>query len=227
MTDEVLDHPVQHSLTGAHRALALAEGRAMRYPADVSPFMALPGDATADDWKHLAHLAEPDPITLLDVPATVPATWTSPRRFTVVQMTGRRVRTTAGRGQALAPLILGPADINDMVDLTARTNPGPFGRRTHEMGTYLGFRQEGKLIAMAGERLRPEGWTEISAVCTDPAFRGRGLARGLMTLLIEIIRDRGEQPFLHVVENAPAARLYESMGFSARRTFLVTSLKSA
>jgi predicted GNAT family acetyltransferase len=106
-----------------------------------------------------------------------------------------------------------------MLDLVARTRPGPFLPRTIELGTYLGIRRGGALVAMAGERLRPPGWTEISAVCTDPAHQGQGLATRLVHAIAAVIRDRGETPFLHAsADNTGAISLYESLGFRLRRT---------
>ncbi|CAM5742575.1 hypothetical protein SALBM311S_11148 [Streptomyces alboniger] len=92
---------------------------------------------------------------------------------------GVAVRWSTPRCSQPAPeaVRLGPDDVPDILDLVARTRPGPFLKRTVALGTYLGIRERGRLIAMAGERLRPPGWTEISAVCTDPDHRGRGLAR--------------------------------------------------
>lgn len=112
---------------------------------------------------------------------------------------------------------LGEADSPEMVALTALTKPGPFGTRTHEMGTYLGIRKEGKLVAMAGERMKLPRYTEISAVCTHPDHLGHGYAGFLMTILAEQIRGRGEVPFLHVrPENTRAIGLYERLGFTKR-----------
>lgn len=106
-----------------------------------------------------------------------------------------------------------------MLDLVARTQPGPFLPRTHEMGTYLGIRRGGALVAMAGERLRPPGWSEISAVCTDPAHRGLGLGSRLVRAVGAVIRERGDVPFLHATAtNTAAVRVYEGLGFTLRRT---------
>ncbi|MFL6115759.1 MAG: GNAT family N-acetyltransferase, partial [Catenulispora sp.] len=97
--------------------------------------------------------------------------------------------------------------------------PGPFLPRTIELGSYLGIRHDGRLVALAGERLRPPGWTEISAVCTHADFRGRGLATRLIRAVAHGIRERGETPFLHTgAENVNAIRLYEALGFRLRRT---------
>jgi ribosomal protein S18 acetylase RimI-like enzyme len=112
---------------------------------------------------------------------------------------------------------LGPPDSPEMLELTALTKPGPFGRRTHELGTYLGIRQEGKLVAMAGERLKVPGYTEVSAVCTHPTHTGKGYARVLMAEIMRSIRERGETPFLHVrQDNTRAVELYERLGFRTR-----------
>ena len=106
-----------------------------------------------------------------------------------------------------------------MLELVGRAKPGPFLQRTVEMGAYYGIRRDGRLVAMAGERLRPPGWTEISAVCTDEEHRGQGLATRLVRHVAAGITARGDTPFLHAAAvNTGAIRLYESMGFTVRRT---------
>ena len=113
---------------------------------------------------------------------------------------------------------LGQQDSAQMIELTSLTKPGPFGTRTHELGTYLGIRLDGKLVAMAGERLKVPGYTEVSAVCTHPDHTGKGYAGMLMTEVMRRIRDRGETPFLHVREdNARAVEVYERLGFRVRK----------
>jgi predicted GNAT family acetyltransferase len=114
---------------------------------------------------------------------------------------------------------LGPADAAEALDLVGRTRPGPFGPRTIELGGYLGIRREGALVAMAGERLRLDGYTEISAVCTDEDWRGHGFASRLTLAVAAGIRERGETPFLHTIAtNTTAIRVYERLGFEFRRT---------
>jgi predicted GNAT family acetyltransferase len=104
-----------------------------------------------------------------------------------------------------------------MIELTALTKPGPFSTRTHELGTYFGIREGGKLVAMAGERLKVPGYTEVSAVCTHPEHTGKGYARVLMIEVMRGIRQRGETPFLHVrQDNERAIALYERLGFIKR-----------
>ncbi|SOD90058.1 GNAT family N-acetyltransferase [Streptomyces sp. Ag109_G2-15] len=211
----VLDNPARASLTGPHAHFAERHGRVLRYPLDVSPWLALSDEPDADDWADLAALAGPGTeVPLAGYSGEVPDGWEVTFRVEGVQF--------VDDGLAAAPdaeaVRLGPADVPEMLDLVARTEPGPFLPRTIELGTYLGIRREGALIAMAGERLHPPGWTEISAVCTDPAFRGEGLATRLILAVAHGIRERGETPFLHTsARNTNAIRLYESLGFRLRR----------
>lgn len=132
-----------------------------------------------------------------------------------VQLVGRSDRFGHDRDDLVE---LGSEDVPEMLDLAALTRPGPFWRRTHELGRYVGVHHDGRLVAMAGERLRPPGWTEISSVCTAPNFRGRGLAAQVVSTLANGIVDRGERPFLHVAaDNAGALALYQRLGFEVRR----------
>ncbi len=113
---------------------------------------------------------------------------------------------------------LGTPDSAEMIELTAMTKPGPFSTRTHELGTYLGIRKDGKLVAMAGERLKVPGHTEVSAVCTHPEHTGKGYAAALMTEVMRRIRERGETPFLHVrQDNTRAIGVYKQLGFRERK----------
>ena len=118
------------------------------------------------------------------------------------------------------------SDVPEMQALAQLTKPGPFGARTHEMGDYLGIRSAGILAAMAGERLRLPGYTEISAVCTHPHHLGHGYASALMGELMNRIRNRRELPFLHVrPENTRAIQLYERLGFKQRASFYYAVLR--
>jgi ribosomal protein S18 acetylase RimI-like enzyme len=212
----VLDQPARAALTGPHARFAERRGRILRYPVDVSPWLALPEEPTADDWADLAALAGPGAeIELPAFQGRVPDDWEITFHVDGVQLVDDGL-TTVPDPEAVR---LGPADVPAMLDLVARTRPGPFLPRTVELGTYLGIRRDGVLVAMAGERLRPPGWTEISAVCTDPALRGEGLATRLIRAVAHGIRERGDTPFLHTgAGNTGAIRLYESLGFRRRRT---------
>jgi ribosomal protein S18 acetylase RimI-like enzyme len=218
LTDTVIDNPVWASLTTTHAHLATISGGAARFPADVAWFVGLENDGA---WPDLAKITEPGERLIVVGTANVPDDWTVAITVPGVQL----VATPAVRGAEYAEAVrLTAADVPDMLDLVARTEPGPFRPRTIELGTYLGIRRDGRLIAMAGERLRPPGWTELSAVCTDPAFQGRGLASRLIGAIVAGIHARGEIPFLHTgADNTTAIRLYERLGFEIRRptTFTV------
>ncbi|MEV5320172.1 GNAT family N-acetyltransferase [Streptomyces sp. NPDC052687] len=220
----VLDHPARAALTGPHARFAERHGRILRYPVDVTPWVALPEEPDERDWADLAALAGPGTeVPLLGFRGRVPDDWEVTFRMPGVQY------VDAGLAAAPDPeaVRLGPADVPEMLDLVARTRPGPFLPRTIELGTYLGIRRGGALVAMAGERLRPPGWTEISAVCTDPSVRGEGLASRLVLAVAHGIRERGETPFLHTgADNVHAIRLYESLGFRLRRTTAFLSARA-
>ncbi len=123
-------------------------------------------------------------------------------------------------------LPLGDADAADMLALATLTRPGPFAARTHRLGRFLGVRRDGQLIAMAGERMQPEGFTEVSGVCALPEARGKGLAGALMRAVIANILMRGEVPILHAyADNQGAIELYQRLGFTYRRTLILTRIR--
>jgi ribosomal protein S18 acetylase RimI-like enzyme len=217
-----LDNPALASLTGFHAHLAERRGNVLRYPADVSPFLALPAHPTERDWADVAALAGPGArVPLAGVTVPPPRGWEVVASIDGVQLVDEGLDDR----QDDEAVRLTAADVPEMLALAERTKPGPFLPRTVELGTYLGIRRDGRLVAMAGERLHPPGWTEISAVCTDAAHRGEGLATRLVRAVAYGIRQRGETPFLHAsARNTNALRLYESLGFRLRRraTFLAT-----
>ncbi|GGK87590.1 hypothetical protein Sme01_49010 [Sphaerisporangium melleum] len=221
--DRPLDNPAWWSLNGGHARFAERRGRVVRYPVDVAPFLALPDEPAQEDWDDLAALAGPGAqVVIPGLRSEPPRGWEVVMRLPGVQLTGEDV-AGAYDGELVR---LGPGDVPEMLDLVSRTEPGPYLPRTIEMGAYLGVRHDGRLVAMAGERLRPPGWTEISAVCTDPAFRGRGLASRLVLAVAAGIRERGETPFLHTVAtNATAIRLYEFLGFRLRRQVMFAAVR--
>jgi ribosomal protein S18 acetylase RimI-like enzyme len=217
-----LDNPVLSSLTGAHARFAERRGNVLRYPLDVCPFVAMTDEAGEADWADAADLVGPgNPLALAGIKLPPPANWEVMMIGDGTQMTGEHLEVAAD--PEAEPL--GRAHVPEMLDLTARTKPGPFLPRTYELGTYLGIRRGGKLVAMAGERLHPEGWTEISAVCTDDAWRGQGLAERLIRAVGAGIRARGEVPFLHALATNPAIGLYEKLGFRHRRGIVFASAR--
>jgi ribosomal protein S18 acetylase RimI-like enzyme len=218
--EAALDNPAYASLCGAHAWLAQVQGRARRYLPDVAPFLALPSPPLAQDWRDAADLVEPGTVVAGRYGSSeLPDGWRAIQAFDLVQMIEDQV-TGADCAEAIP---LNANDVPEMLELVAQTEPGPFLARTIELGDYLGIRREGALVAMAGERFHLEGWTEISAVCTNPDHRGQGLASQLMGALIAGIQRRSERVFLHVLStNTAAIRLYEELGFRVRQTATLT-----
>jgi len=219
MAINILDNPVWHALTGPHGVHALGRGKARHYPRDMAPFSAIaePGDAAyADLAADLpagteARLFRPDVEPL-------PDGWEETSSFPMLQMVASRAPTIADA----SIVALTPADAPAMLDLAAATQPGPFGRRTPLLGHYLGIRRDGRLVAMAGERLRLPGHVELSAICVHPEARGRGHAAALTGMLMQRAVDNGLVPFLHVRrENKAAVELYHRLGFETRRELVV------
>lgn len=201
-------------MTGPHAGLAERKGRVARYLPDLAPFAAIPDNPAPSDWADLAALAGPGTqLVLPGPPRTPPTGWDLVEGIPGLQLDGSGVAVAADPDA----VVLGADDVPEMLDLVARTRPGPFLPRTRLLGTYLGIRHGGALVAMAGERMRPPGWSEISAVCTDPAYQGQGLGGRLMRAVGAVIRERGDVPFLHMsASNHTARRLYEHLGFVLR-----------
>jgi len=212
----VLDNPVWHALTGRQSHLARGNGAARSYRPDISPFAGL-SDATADCLDQLADLLPPGSQALVVMKADHPFAATSmlgAAPFEGVQMVASAVTAAVQPGFVID---LGNADAADMVELASLTRPGPFLARTHTLGQFVGIRQNGRLVAMAGERFKLDGYTEVSGVCTHPDWRGRGYAGLLSRIVATRIGERGETPILHAfATNAAAIRLYGELGFVLR-----------
>ncbi|MGI3781568.1 MAG: GNAT family N-acetyltransferase [Janthinobacterium lividum] len=214
-----LDSATWDSLTGAHARFAQGDGLGRRYDPDVSPFAAVASFDDPDAWRDLRALYADGEVAGLAGPTgftrTVPTGWELDGVVAGVQLVSTDALWSAAADDAY---VVGADDAAEAMDLVARTEPGPFRPRTYELGTYLGLRRDGRLVALAGERLHPPGWTEISAVCTDPAHRRQGLATRLVRAVAELVRERGETPFLHTsAANTRAIDLYLAMGFELRR----------
>lgn len=220
-----LARPVWSMLTGRQSHLAFVEGGARRLDPDYGVFAGLQ-DASAESLAGLAKLVRAHGIAALvepDDPPAVPGTTTS--RAVIWQMVGERDPGVPTPDFEIIPL--SEADGAEMLALATLTRPGPFNRRTHELGVFVGVRYGGRLVAMAGERMKLDGHTEVSGVCTHPDWRGRGYATGLMRHVAAQIRARGETPFLHVYpDNTGAIALYEALGYAKRRELVMTSLSA-
>ena len=210
--EDGLDNPAWSALSGPQAPIAERVGRAARYLPRLSAMAALADDDSA--WADAARLPGARSLFVVAPPSPPPPGWIVRYEGVGIQMVAPDLEGEPDPGA----IPLGAADVVEMLDLVKRTRPGPFLPGTVEFGGYLGLRHEGALVAMAGERLRVPGWTEISAVCTAEEFRGQGLAARLTLAVAAAIRARGDTPFLHATaNNVTAIRLYESLGFQLRR----------
>lgn len=221
-----LDHPIWSALTTRQKALAEGGALARRFPAAIAPFAAM-AEPSPQNFAALAELMSPSDFVVLFTPDPV----TPPAAFNVLlakpgeQMIGMPAESP---GHGVDIVTLGAADVPAMMELTELTKPGPFSARTHELGTFLGIRIGGQLAAMAGERMKPGNYTEITAVCVHPSHRGRGYGQILLAAIARQISARGEIPFLHVFsDNSSAIALYRRQGMEIRRRLHVTVLQKA
>ena len=218
---EVLDNPVWHALTGPQQGVAIGRGRARRYPRDAAPFSAVadPGAAAYDDLAAdlpaglEARLFRPE-----DEPP--PRGWLALSARPIVQMVAARLAPLREEGSVRATT-LSADDAEAMLALAEAAKPGPFGPRAVELGGFVGVWWSGRLVAMGGERFRPPGHVELSAICVHPDARGTGLGARLTLSLAHAALARGEVPFLHVFPDNPARTLYERLGFRERRRLWV------
>ncbi len=222
-----LDHAAWSALTGRQSHLAIVEGGARRYDPAYGVFAAVADKSAASIAGLGALIAAHGDLALSDAdhPSEAPGSVVASQDL-VVQMTAERL--TAGPVLNFEMTPLTDADGPEMLALAMHTRPGPFFQRTHQLGDFFGVKTDGRLVAMAGERMKPDGFTEVSGVCTHPDHRGLGHAGALIRLVATRILDRGETPFLHAyASNSGAIALYESLGFTLRREVLLTRLTPA
>jgi predicted GNAT family acetyltransferase len=228
-TPHPLDRPVWSAFTTRQASLALGDPRtAIRLAPQYGVFA-----ATADE----------SPASLAALAGLVPAEGA----LAVVEIQPMRLPPgTVAVSHALCHQMVAPAltpdlspsrseicdltddDAPEMLALATLTKPGPFFERTHDLGRFVGIKQDGRLVAMAGERMQPEGFTEVSGVCTHPDHRGHGYAGALMRVVAGRILAQGETPFLHTyADNVGAIALYRALGFALRTEIAITLLARA
>ena len=216
-----LDRPVWNSLTSRWSHMAVGDARAWRVDPEVGPFAAAADAGSLDALAALVPAVGELWIVEAD-PMPPPPGVTVDRERELHQMVAERVAPPSASFDIVS---LGPADAAEMYALATLTEPGPWAARTHELGGFVGVKVDGRLVAMAGERMKPPGFTEVSGVCTHPDHRGRGYAGALMRVVAERMLARGEMPWLHAyASNVGAIALYESLGFRLRGTVTASVL---
>jgi predicted GNAT family acetyltransferase len=212
---EVLDNPVWNSMTNGHSHLGQTRGQAFTYHPQVCPFSGIeePTEKALTDLWELT----PDEgiVAVMTRSKALPQTnrWKLLKGYYTSQM----IHQHSQPAPELDYVELSTADIPHMIDLVRLTEPGPFESRTIEFGEYIGVYSGDQLLAMAGERLQPSGWVEVSGVCTHPDAQGQGLAAALVQEIVARIRNRGQQAFLNVLNGSPseltAKGVYQRLGF--------------
>lgn len=221
-----LDNAVWSALTSLHQPLARGGNLARRYPGDVSPLSALrqPSSKAFDEMRLLLNADEKIGITTPQ-PIDIPADWEVHRSMPLDQMICLNAPPEVASPK-FEIIELKDQDVPEMLALTAATEPGPFLPNTIRMGPYYGIRVNKELAAMAGVRLQLTRFTEISAVCTAPHYRGRGYAAALVSMLANQIHRAGRIPFLHVLPDNPAKSVYQKLGFTLRWTMRINVISA-
>ena len=222
MNLSLLDNPVWHALNSHHQHLAIRGEDAVRYQPGLVGAVAIAENSSAglDNLRNLVDTNE-----IVGIFGAFPED-RSGWEVLHIDQARQLIYEDLKPATRVDAVVLTAADVPEMLDLVDLAKPGPFSRRSIEMGQFLGLRQDGHLVAMAGERLHLTGFCEVSAVCTHPDYRQRGYAGALTTRVAEAILERQETPFLHVAPgNDGALRLYIKLGFRIRTEIQVTILK--
>lgn len=221
----ILDRPIWNALAGRQSEFAIGGPLARRYQRDVEPFVATRDDseeAMAALGSLIVEYGECLMLQIGNIP--IPGGIRVEKSTVGVQMIGEGRITPSNEDRIVA---LDDNDVAEMIALAHLTEPGPFLPRTHRLGQFWGIRDAGRLVAMAGERMKVEGFAEVSGVCTHPDYRGQQFAANLSKHIANLIIKRGETPFLHAyADNQAAIRLYEALGFRIRTEVVVKVIRS-
>lgn len=214
---KLLNNPGWHALQTLHKQFAAGTALIQRYPAEVLRIAGCADPASADLHELEQWVKPGEKIFIIgDIPP-VPENWTNFVNIDCVQMVCPELKPLPAKEKAPIKL-LGAEDHEEMIALVNLVQPGFFFRNTYQLGDYFGIRQKGKLVALAGERLKMTGLTEVSAVVTHPDYTGRGYAQQLVAHVAAKNFDEGNFPFLHfVTTNSRARKVYELVGFQERR----------
>jgi len=217
-TSALLDNPGWSALNSHHAHFALGDELAKRYPREMSPIAGV-SEAHPSNVSALEKLVEVgDSVAIAGLIPPFSSNWMVSFESMAVQMICQEPIDVPESDSKI--ITLSTSDIPEMISLVELTHPGPFLERTIEMGTYLGIRQNGKLVAMAGERMFFQNCREVSAVCTHPEFLGRGYASHIVGVLVNEILKKDQISFLQVVvSNERARKVYEKLGFRVRTEF--------
>lgn len=220
--NHLLDNPIWTALSSGNKEFAKGNDRAKYFSEEVSPFAAVE-EINQKEVRFLFDTVPSDLVFAIFTPheMKIQEPWKMIQHMKVLQMVyDQLLPKPVIRHHDLVPLQR--KDVPEMLSLTKLTDPGPFLPRTIEFGNYMGIFEENRLVAMAGQRLRPSPYVEISAICTHPDYMGNGYARSLIVNQLDQILAEPGIPFLHVKwDNLKAIQLYTGLGFSIRKEFSI------
>jgi ribosomal protein S18 acetylase RimI-like enzyme len=222
---DTLDNPIWNALNTGNKSFANGSKRAQYIKRDVGWFAGLQNNSE-EDLLALHGILPAGSAVILFTPTaiSIPSNWNVQLKKDLLQMEYLHIHSPTIDGDDL--IALHDKDIPAMIELTALTKPGPFFSRTIDFGNYEGIFTDTRLVAMAGQRLQPDPYTEVSAVCTHPEHTGKGYAARLVASQVNQLVSRSRIPFLHVYpENFSACKLYEKLGFTTRKQMLVYVLE--
>jgi GNAT superfamily N-acetyltransferase len=216
----ILDNPIYNALKTGNKKLSIGEGLVNIFRRNVAPFAGMENNSVKDFETLTAFGPQINPVVIFTpVKLNTPKNWDVVREFEMLQMVHEGLAPTNSPSQQITDL--DESHITQMLELTELTKPGPFLQRTIEFGNYTGIFEAGKLVSMAGQRMQPSPYIELSAVCTHPDHLGKGYAGILLNEQIRRVKEAGGIPFLHVLDdNYSAIRVYERVGFKARSPML-------
>lgn len=221
----ILDNPCWNALNSGNKNLAEGNKQVRFFSPEVSPFVGLPEwNSYGFDQLYQVIPSQRRIAFMAAGEVEIPGEWEVVDYLKAFQM----VHTNPAPGLTASSEIvhLQNKDIPQMIALTDMTHPGPFFKRTIEFGNYEGIFKSNELVSMAGQRLHPGKYVEISAVCTNPAHKGKGYATQLIISQIHQVRLASAIPFLHVKDdNLQAVKLYKSLGFEVRKQMHIYSIR--
>jgi len=212
-----LDYPAWNALVSGNKNLSLGNEHVKYFDEEVGPFVGL-FEQNHYEFEYLYHIIPPKRrmVIIISKELEIPKPWTLTEHIKALQMVHKKDDIPVHATGEIIPLQL--KDVPQMLDLTALTHPGPFLKKTIEFGNYEGIFNNGELISMAGQRMHPAQYIEISAVCTHPDYHGKGYAGQLIQSQVRSIKANSGMPFLHVKDdNMEAIRLYKKLGFEVRK----------
>ncbi|MBB6502513.1 GNAT family N-acetyltransferase [Pedobacter cryoconitis] len=215
--DHILDNPAWNALISGNQELSNGIEDVKYFNKEVSPFVGLKENSISNFHQLYELIQHDSPVAFVNAAETqIPDCWKVLHLVSAYQMVYNQITVPANVNMDL--ISLKEENVPEMLALTQLTKPGPFAKKTIEMGHYQGIFEDGKLVAMAGQRLHPSPYAEISAVCTHPEYLGKGYAKQLLLSQVHRIKAKSEIPFLHVRhDNERAIQVYESLGFSTRK----------